>query len=156
MSEAASENGSMRAERAVAAFRSEGSQAYLTASPTPFLDPGTEPCRRDTSLAASGRSWLGAYSDPAGDRKAMPLSEIHFQASYRYSYLETRGLGCIEKLATELRALPPSQQKKSKVKDAVLTSVVHTASRNWRLTFLSDSLMVENCLFRSARVNLLP
>jgi hypothetical protein len=86
----------------------------------------------------------------------MLLSEIHFQASYRYSYLETRGLGCIEKLATELRALPPSQQKKSKVKGVVLTSIVRTASRNWRLTFLSDSLTVENCLFRSARVNLLP
>jgi hypothetical protein len=59
-------------------------------------------------------------------------------------------------LATELRASPPRQQKKSKVKGAVLTSVVHTTSRNWRLTFLSDSLTIENCLFRSARVNLLP
>jgi hypothetical protein len=77
----------------------------------------------------------------------MLLSEIHFQASYRCSYLETWGLGRIEELATELR---------SKVKGTVLTSVIRTASRNWRLTFLSDSVTIENCLFRSARVNLLP
>jgi hypothetical protein len=62
----------------------------------------------------------------------------------------------MEKLATELRASPPSQQKKSKAKGAVLTSVVCAASRNWRLTFFSDSLTIENYLFSSARVNLLP
>jgi hypothetical protein len=62
----------------------------------------------------------------------------------------------MEKLAIELRASPPSQQKKSKAKGAVLTSVVRAASRNWRLTFLIDSLTIENCLFSSARVNLLP
>jgi hypothetical protein len=44
MSKAESKNGSMRAERAVAAFQSEGSRAYLTASPAPFLDLDTEPC----------------------------------------------------------------------------------------------------------------
>jgi hypothetical protein len=62
----------------------------------------------------------------------------------------------MEKLATELRASPPSQQKNSKAKGVVLTSVVRATSRNWRLMFLSDSLTIENCLFRSARVNLLP
>jgi hypothetical protein len=36
MSEAASENGNMGAERAIAAFQSRGSWAYLTASPAPF------------------------------------------------------------------------------------------------------------------------
>jgi hypothetical protein len=156
MSEAASENGSVRAGRAVVAFQSRGSWAYLTASPAPFLDPGTEPCRCDTSPVASGRRWLGAHSDPAEDRKAMLLSEIYFQASCHYSYLETQGLGCMEKWATKLRASPLSQQKKSKAKGAVLTSVVRAASRNWRLTFFSDSLMIENCLFSSARVSLLP
>jgi hypothetical protein len=129
MSEAASENGSMRAERAIVAFQSRSS-AYLTASPTPFLDPGTKPCQCDTSPVASGRRWLGAHSDPVEDRKATLLSEIHFQASCHYSYLKTQGLGCMEKLATELWASPPSQQKKSNAKGAVLTSVVCAALRN--------------------------
>jgi hypothetical protein len=78
MSEAESENGSMRAERAVAAFRSEGSRAYLIASPAPFSDPDTEPCRHDTLPAASGRCWLEVRSDPVKDRKEATLSEIHF------------------------------------------------------------------------------
>jgi hypothetical protein len=124
MSEAESENGNMRAERAVAAFRSEGSRAYLTASPAPFLDPGTEPCWHDTSLAASGRRWLEVRSDPVEDRKATMLSEIHFRASCFYSYLETRGLGCMAKWATELRALSLNQQKKSEAKGVILTLVV--------------------------------
>jgi hypothetical protein len=93
MSEAASENGNVRAERATVAFRSKGSWAYLIASPAPFLDPGTEPCRCDTLPVASGRRWLGAYSDPVENRMAMFLSEIHFQVSCRHSYLKTRGLG---------------------------------------------------------------
>jgi hypothetical protein len=92
MSEAASENGSMRAERAAAAFQNEGSQAYLTASPAPFSDPDTEPCRYGTSPAVSGRHWLEARSGPVEDRKTMILSETHFQASCLYSYLETQGL----------------------------------------------------------------
>jgi hypothetical protein len=62
----------------------------------------------------------------------------------------------MDKLATELPALPPSQQKKSKAEGVVLTSVVRAVSRNWRLTFLSDSLTIEICLFSSARVSLLP
>jgi hypothetical protein len=78
MSDAESENGSMRAERAVAAFQSEGSQAYLTASPAPFSHPDTEPCRHDTLPAAFGRRWLKVRSDPMEDRKVMILSEIHF------------------------------------------------------------------------------
>jgi hypothetical protein len=156
MSEATSENGSVRARRAVVAFQSRGSWAYLAASPAPFLDPGTEPCRCDTSPAASRRHWLKAHSDPVEDRKAMLLSEIHFQASCLYSYLETRGLGCMVKLATELQASPLNQHKKSKAKGAVLTLVVRAASRNWRPMFCSNSLTMENCLFSSARVGLLP
>jgi hypothetical protein len=60
----------------------------------------------------------------------MPLSEIHFQASCRNSYLETRGLGRMVKWVTELRASPLNQQKKSKAKGMVLTLVVRAASRN--------------------------
>jgi hypothetical protein len=78
MSEAESENGSMRAERAVAAFQSEGSRAYLTASLAPFSDPDTEPYRHNTSPAASARRWLEVHSDPVKDRKEVILSEIHF------------------------------------------------------------------------------
>jgi hypothetical protein len=130
MSEAASENGSMRAERAVAAFRNEGSQAYLTASLAPFSDPDTEPCRYGTSPAASGRHWLEARLDPVEDRKAVILRKIHFQASCLHSYLETRGLGCMVKWATELQASSPNQQKNSEAKGTVLTLVVHIASRN--------------------------
>jgi hypothetical protein len=59
-------------------------------------------------------------------------------------------------LVIELRASPPSWQKKSKAESMVLTSVVSDASRNWRFTFLSDSLMVESYLLSSARVKLLP
>jgi hypothetical protein len=62
------------------------------------------------------------------DRKATILSEIHFQASCLYSYLETRGLGCMVKWATELQASSLNQQKKSEAKDAVLTLVVHIYS----------------------------
>jgi hypothetical protein len=86
----------------------------------------------------------------------MLLSEIHFQASCHYSYLKTRGLGCMVKWATELWASPLNQQKKSKAKGMVLTLVVRAASRNWRPTFCSDSLTIENCLFSSARASLLP
>jgi hypothetical protein len=78
MSEAESENGSMRAERAVAASQNEGFRAYLTASPAPFSDPDTEPCRHDTSPSASGRRWLEVRSDPVKDRKEAILSNIHF------------------------------------------------------------------------------
>jgi hypothetical protein len=130
MSEAASENGSMRVERAVAAFRNKGSRAYPTASLAPFSDPDTEPCRYSTSPAASGRHWLKARSDPVKDRKATILSEVHFQASCLYSYLETRGLGYMVKWAAELRASFLNQQKKSEAKGAVLTLVVRIASRN--------------------------
>jgi hypothetical protein len=137
-------------------FQSRGSWAYLTTSLAPFSDPDTEPCRCDTSPAASRRHWLKARSDPMEDRKATILSKIHFQASCLYSYLKTRGLGCMVKWATELRASSLNQQKKSEAKGAVLTLVVRTASRNWRPTFCSDSLMIENCLFSSARVGLLP
>jgi hypothetical protein len=38
----------------------------------------------------------------------------------------------------------------------ILTAVVCDASRNWRFTFLSDSLTAESCLSSSARVRLLP
>jgi hypothetical protein len=93
MSEAASENGNVRAERAAVAFQSKGLWAYLIASPAPFLETGTEICQRDTLPATSGRRWLGAYSDPVENRKAMFLSEIHFQVSCHHSYLKTRGLG---------------------------------------------------------------
>jgi hypothetical protein len=93
MSEAASENGNVRIERAAEAFRGKGSWAYLIASPAPFLGPSIETCRHDTSPTASGRRYLGAYSNPAENRKAMFLSEIHFQVSYHHSYLETSGLG---------------------------------------------------------------
>jgi hypothetical protein len=130
MSEAAYENGSVRAGRAVLAFQSRGSWAYLTASPAPFLDLGTEPCQCDTLPAVFGRRWLEAHSDLVEDGKAMPLSEIHFQASCRNNYLETRGLGCMVKWVTELRALPLNQQKKSMAKGVVLTLVIHAASRN--------------------------
>jgi hypothetical protein len=156
MSEAESENGSMRAERAVAAFQSEGSRAYLTASPAPFSDPDTEPCWHDTSPVASGRHWLKVRLDPVEDRKAMILREIHFRASCFYSYLKTLGLGCMAKWTTELRALSLNQQKKSEAKGAILTLVVRMASRNWRPTFWSDSLTIENCLSSSARVGFLP
>jgi hypothetical protein len=137
-------------------FQSRGSWAYLTASPAPFLDPDTKPCRCDTLLVASGIRWLKTCSDPVEDKKAMFLSKIHFQASCLYSYLETWGLGCMVKLATELRASSLNQQKKSEAKGVVLTLLVCTASRNWSPTFCSDSLMIENYLFSSARVGLLP
>jgi hypothetical protein len=127
MREAASENGSVRVGRAVLAFQSRGFWAYLTASPAPFLDPGTEPCQCDTSPAVSGRRWLRAHSDPIEDGKVVPLSEIYFQASCHNSYLKTRGLGYMVKWVTELRALPLNQQKKSKAKGVVLTLVVHAA-----------------------------
>jgi hypothetical protein len=52
-SDAASENGSMRVEGAIAAVQSEGTRAYLTISPDPFSNPDTESCRHDTSPAAS-------------------------------------------------------------------------------------------------------
>jgi hypothetical protein len=86
----------------------------------------------------------------------MFLSEIHFQASCHSSYLETRGLGQREKWLEELQAPPPSRQKKLKVEDTLLTSVVHVSSRNWRFTFPSDSLTTESCLLSSAKVKLLP
>jgi hypothetical protein len=78
MSDVASESGSMRVGKAVASFRSEGSRAYLIASPAPSSDPDIEPCRRDTSPAVFEIHWLEACSDPEEDRKAMTLSEIHF------------------------------------------------------------------------------
>jgi hypothetical protein len=130
MSEAASENGSIRAERAVGAFQSEGSRAYLTASLAPLSDLDTEPYRDDISPAASGSHWLEVRSDPVEDKKAMILSEINFQASCLYSYLKTRGLGCIAKWATELWALSLNQQKESKAKGAILTLIIRIASRN--------------------------
>jgi hypothetical protein len=52
--------------------------------------------------------------------------------------------------------LPPSRQKKSKVENTLLTLAVHVASRNWKFTFLSDSLTIESYLLSSARVKLLP
>jgi hypothetical protein len=64
------------------------------------------------------------------DRKAMILSKIHFQASCLYSYLETRGLGCMVKWATELPASSLNQQKKSEAKGVILTLVVRIVSRN--------------------------
>jgi hypothetical protein len=83
-------------------------------------------------------------SDPVEDRKAKILSKIHFQASCLCSYLKTRGLGCMVKWAAELRATSLNQQKKSEAKGVILTLVVRIASRNWRPTFCSDSLTVEN------------
>jgi hypothetical protein len=51
---------------------------------------------------------------------------------------------------------PRPQLLEEKAKSTLLTSVVRVASRNWKLTFLSDSLMAESCLLSSARVKLLP
>jgi hypothetical protein len=65
----------------------------------------------------------------------MILSEIHFRVSCSYSYLKTRGLGCMAKWAMELWAMSLNQQKKSEAKGAVLTLVVCIASRSWKPTF---------------------
>jgi hypothetical protein len=93
VSEAASENGNVRTEKVAAAFQGKGSCAYQIASPAPFLETGTEICWHDTLPTASGRRKLGVYSNPVENRKAMFLSEIHFQISCHHSFLETRGLG---------------------------------------------------------------
>jgi hypothetical protein len=59
-------------------------------------------------------------------------------------------------LVIELKASPPRRQKKLKAESTLLTSVVCVAPRNWKFTFLSDSLTAESCLLCSARVKLLP
>jgi hypothetical protein len=59
-------------------------------------------------------------------------------------------------LVIELQAPFLSRQKKSKAEDILLTSTVQFASKNWKFTFLSDSLTMESCLLSSARVRLLP
>jgi hypothetical protein len=58
-------------------------------------------------------------------------------------------------LAIELQAPLPSRQEKSKAEDILLTSMAWVASRNWKFTFLSDSLMAES-LLSSTRVKLFP
>jgi hypothetical protein len=108
MSEAESGDGGMRAERTAAEFRSKGTQVYLTASLAPSLCLDTEPCRYGTSPAAFERHWLKARSAPAEGGKATILSEIHFRASYFYSYLETRGLGCMAEWTMKPQIMSPN------------------------------------------------
>jgi hypothetical protein len=108
MSEAESGDGGMRAERTTAEFRSKGTQVYLTSSLAPSSRLDTEPCRHDTSPAASERRWLEARSAPTKGGKAMILSGIHFRASCFYSYLETRGLGDMAKWTMKPQIMSPN------------------------------------------------
>jgi hypothetical protein len=95
----------------------------------------------------------------------MIFSESRFQASYLYSYLETRGLvgggighraiGSSPQPEGRLAGVALQPAKESEAQNKLLTLIVFSASANWRPAFPSDSLTVASCLLNSAKVKFL-